>query len=114
MVASLYLFLCTLGALTHVHTLIGVEAEEGHFTTLTAQNASPHASNDATPQVQKGTVSTSTHCAYCEWQAGSVSAALAPQRLTPPQVSAYEAPPFLVTLSSRTLPRSSSRAPPVA
>ena len=114
LVAVLYLFLCTLGALTHVHALVGVEAEESSSDTVAVQNVLSPLSRNASTHLLKGMASPSTHCAYCDWQANSLSAAIVPQRLILPQSNVYEAPPFLITLTSRALPRSSSRAPPIA
>ncbi len=99
LIAFLYVFLCTIGALTHSHASL----ESGLDVATRGRATALHSDTN-----------TATHCAYCDWQADSVSPALALKFC----IGIETARVVLSTLSlssSRVLAsRASSRAPPLA
>jgi hypothetical protein len=103
LLATLYVFLCTFGAVTHVHVLPTLSVTPAFTTAATTKAATNRASFAPDP-----------HCLYCEWQASSVSAALPPQTLIAPPRIGYATPSYRLTVVSFDPPQSSSRAPPFA
>lgn len=108
LVAVLYLFLSTFGMLTHSHA-----GQEGDSSIASAVSFTAVAVTPAHPILRAGHVSAPRECAFCDWQANSVSAALPPFRVL------YMAPtpeaPVGRTgrIHTAFLARFSSRAPPM-
>lgn len=100
LIAFLYLFLCTVGALTHYHA----PSESASGATLSQQSAST---------LHSATFSAS-HCAYCDWQADSVSPALAPTFLIGIETRRVVLPAPALSRSFAPPSFASSRAPPIA
>ncbi len=109
LVAFLYVFLCTFGTLTHSHgdsdasvSALQISASGG---SQTSAQIGGHGSRLVAASVP-------THCAFCDWEASSVSVALLPVSLTGPITVGYlpvpERTPFPITFASRA----SSRGPP--
>ncbi|HZT40972.1 MAG TPA: hypothetical protein VFA07_02225 [Chthonomonadaceae bacterium] len=108
LVAVLYLFLSTVGMLTHSHA--GPEGDHGlvAMASTTAHGALRHAA------LFQGHVSTLKDCPFCDWQANSVSAALPPFHILY-TAAAPEAPVGRTGgIHTAFLARFSSRAPPCA
>jgi hypothetical protein len=82
--AALYLTLCTLGALTHSHVPICGAARAVNACAL---HRSGHSGTSLNPR-PGGPLADTTHCAYCEWQASSVSLSTGAARVAEPTLSA--------------------------
>jgi len=101
-VAVLYVFLSTFGTLTHTHfTLASASARQ-----VSSSQQEALCDQVCAPNVP---------CAYCEWQASSVSAALPLYRVASVVTPRALVPaPLNGSLHSAFLPGFSSRAPPSA
>jgi hypothetical protein len=108
-VALLYVFLCTFGTLTHTHAWLGGEAAVTE--SVVAPAVSP--SGGAT-RVAARNHCASPHCAFCDWQANSVSTALALQHGVAPRLVALPASLQIVIPVTIRIVQTSSRAPPLA
>jgi len=108
LVAALYVLLCTVGALTHTHAL----PDAGLGTS--SASVSPHTASAPSLSGQKGLHPPPVDCAYCEWQASSVSAALSPQSFSAPIAFSFDLPSPLTKVVSVPLLHTASRAPPLA
>jgi len=110
LIAGLYVLLCTVGSVTHVHAFVGMEAEVGE----SVDTPEPASNRGEALCAIKRTPPPPVHCAFCEWQASSVSAALSPQHFALSIPAVFDLPPFAEKAGSVSLPYASSRAPPVA
>jgi hypothetical protein len=106
LVALLYVFLSTFGTLTHTHAWIGGEVDTDGTVT---SSASPIVAQR--PAVAHH-FTADTHCAFCDWQANSVSTALPLQHCVVPCFVALSAPRQVVISVTVRIVQSSSRAPP--
>lgn len=107
LMALLYVFLSTFGALTHTDVSPFNEATNGKQTSGSVSVAAWSASDTQD-------VAAALHCAYCEWQANSVSHTLLPPAVAHPPLPgrALLAKLLTVNTASSFLARFSSRAPP--
>ena len=112
-VALIYVFLCTFGTLTHVHS----GAEEGFSHTASAAHQNHTFAPGSSSYLASAIVSTQstpapTHCAFCEWQANTLGRISTPSRSPVPTNVAC----IYVRRCTRIAPvfttLSSSRAPP--
>ncbi|HLV80389.1 MAG TPA: hypothetical protein VKT32_08905 [Chthonomonadaceae bacterium] len=105
LVAVLYLFLSTVGMLTHSHA-----RPEDACSLAVAASAAKSVLHHAA--LQKGHVSDPADCLFCDWQANSISVALTPFRI----LYTNPAPESPIGRSGGVhtafLARFSSRAPP--
>jgi len=111
-VAVLYVFLSTFGTLTHTHAWFGEEADEP--TAAITSESRLQIGNAPTRVFGRYGAGAPTHCAFCDWQANSVSVALPIQHCNLPRVIALAAPCLVaISIPVRGV-ETSSRAPPPA
>ena len=122
LVALLYVFLCTFGTLTHVHT------PEESQTSAPSQSLVTSGSNVST--VSRPTVSakadtthskthllaakSTLHCSFCDWQANSLARIVLPLHLIAPASFVCFYLPTTESCAFQAAPRAASRAPPLA
>ncbi len=110
LMAALYLILSTAGALNHSHS--GYPLIAGSAPACSMHRAG-HTTTSVNPN-RGGPLLDTTHCAYCEWQASSVSAALAAQHVSVVGPSSSIAASGVKLCNGCTAPSMpGSRAPPV-
>jgi len=110
LMAALYLILSTAGALNHSHS--GYPLIAGSAPACSMHRAG-HTTTSVNPN-RGGPLLDTTHCAYCEWQASSVSPALAAQQvsvLTQPSALTASGITLCNGVTAPSMP--GSRAPPV-
>ncbi|MCX6378160.1 MAG: hypothetical protein NT023_01575 [Armatimonadetes bacterium] len=105
LVAFLYVFLCTVGALTHSHA-----TPDGALDSMTVASQG----HTSAPTTLHGGSENANHCAYCDWQADSVSPALTPQFCIGIETHRVIQPTLTLSRSRVFASRASSRAPPSA
>ncbi len=107
LVALLYVFLSTFGTLTHTHSR--VEEIDPEAVAVPARSGPPAlrlaANTHSTP-------SGVLHCAFCDWQANSVSPALTAQHCVSPLLAALAAASIVVLPVRAHYVHTSTRAPP--
>jgi hypothetical protein len=108
LVALLYVFLCTFGTLTHTHAWLGCDMNEAESVAVVASPAAAHL------KLVKHHPAAAPHCAFCDWQANSVSMALPIQHCVSPFLVALVAPCQVVIPVTVRIIQTSSRAPPAA
>ena len=109
LVALLYVFLCTFGMVTHTHAP-GDTHGGGIETHASRQMSMGH--GQAQAEIGKRTLASSSHCAFCDWQADSQGRVVAFWRFAAPVIFTcdYTRRPTAITRAFSV--RSSSRAPP--
>ena len=119
LVALLYVFLCTFGALTHDHAR---GENDNAFQSVQSSSASPfsdasHVSTEISRERRTDNARLSAvpaHCAYCDWQANSLARIVTPARFLSPYTIAFHYQAFCTPRLLTCTARSSSRAPPAA
>ena len=111
LVALLYVFLCTFGALTHTHAGHSDATE----TAVATQNGASKGAFGRTPRIGQGKhgLSAVTSCAFCDWEANSQGRTVTPFALCPPVYIACLPVSFSTPFIALVPARASSRAPPV-
>lgn len=108
LLAAAYVVLCTFGPLTHTHALADPDSALWQTAVSTAAGQSEYA--PATTQ----SLTAPFRCAWCEWQANTVSCALAVLRIAPPPPEAPASVAVRPVHHVVFLPLPASRAPPLA
>lgn len=107
-IALLYLFLCTFGVLSHDHALPEVALENTTYTSAECSTQTPHTTLHHHKTTSPG------HCGFCEWQASSVSTALANAPQNTLSLISLEVVQLAIRLHTAPLLNRSARAPPLA